>query len=194
MSRDNRITGIVLAGGKSLRMGKDKGMVLFRRKPLAQYSIDMLSLFCDRILISSNNPAYTIFGHEVIPDELTGAGPMAGIASCLSQSSTDINLVLSCDMPLADPVIFRTLLGLAEGMTFVVPVDASGRTEPLCALYKKSSLAIMHKMLAGQNYRMTSLYGQAGCRMVTPDEYPIAYQDAWFMNLNTLEDIQQAGD
>lgn len=194
MSSEKQITGIVLAGGKSLRMGTDKGLMMFRGKPLIQYSIDLLGIFCDRILISSNNPAYHIFGYEVVADELAGAGPMAGIASCMQQSRTELNLVLSCDMPLADPVIFQTLLGLTEGVTFVVPLDSIGRIEPLCAIYKKGCLDIMLKLLAEKSFRMTGLYSHAESRMVSPGEYPIPYNDKWFMNLNSIKDVEAAGD
>ncbi|HPG34509.1 MAG TPA: molybdenum cofactor guanylyltransferase, partial [Lentimicrobium sp.] len=78
MINKSQITGIVLAGGKSTRMGTDKGLMIFQGKPLVMYSIDLLSMFCGRILISSNNPEYAKFGYEIIADELPGAGPMAG--------------------------------------------------------------------------------------------------------------------
>lgn len=192
MKKAAPITGIILAGGKSSRMGTDKGLLIFRGKPLVQYSIDLLSQFCDRILISSNNLAYSNFGCEVVTDELSGAGPMAGIAACLAQSSTELNLVLSCDMPLADPVVFQALLALSDDYTFVVPLDPRGRIEPLCAIYRKNSLAIMQKLLESENYRMTALYNFAPARMVTTDEYPVPFHEKWFMNLNTISDLELA--
>jgi molybdopterin-guanine dinucleotide biosynthesis protein A len=193
MIKDSSVTGIVLAGGKSSRMGADKGLMVFCGKPLVQYSIDILSFFCNRILISSNNPAYNSFGHEIVADQIAGAGPMGGIAACLGKSNTELNLVISCDMPLADPVIFRTLLKLSADFTFIVPLDIMGREEPLCAVYKKDSLLIMQKQLAEQNFRMTELYRNAPVRLVTPNEYPIPFHEKWFMNLNTLQDFNTAG-
>jgi len=188
------ITGIILAGGKSLRMGTDKGLVIFRDKPLVQYSIDLLGQFCDRILISTNNQAYNSFAYEIVPDQMEGAGPMAGISACLSNSKTELNLILSCDMPLADRVVFQTLGDLSDGYTFVVPLDAIGRIEPLCAIYKTESLKIMQKMLSSQRYRMTELFRHAPARMVTPEEYPGPFYDKWFMNVNTIGDLEAAGN
>ncbi|MHC1776744.1 MAG: molybdenum cofactor guanylyltransferase [Lentimicrobium sp.] len=194
MNKTSSITGIILAGGKSLRMGTDKGLMIFRGKPLVQYSIDLLGLFCDRILISSNNLAYSSFGYEIVPDQLDGAGPMAGISACLSKSKTELNLVLSCDMPLAERVVFQTLIDLSDGYTFVVPLDSIGRIEPLCAIYKMKSLKILHKMLSSQQYRMTELFRHAPARMVTPEEYSGPFCDKWFMNVNTISDLEAAGN
>lgn len=192
MIKDFQVTGIVLAGGKSRRMGADKGLMSFHGKPLVQYSLELLSIFCDHILISSNNTAYNSFGYELVADQIAGAGPMGGIAACLGKSNTELNLVLSCDMPLADPVIFWTLLKLSGDFTFVVPLDDKGRPEPLCAVYKRDSLLIMQKLLAEQSYRMTELYKNAPARLVNPDEYPIPFHEKWFMNLNTLQDFDTA--
>lgn len=183
------VTGIVLAGGKSSRMGSDKGLMIYNGKPLVQYSIDMLSHFCENILISSNNPTYKGFGFDVIADEVAGAGPMAGIASCLRQSKTNLNLVLSCDMPLLDPIVFTTLLKYTEGSTFVVPVDSSGRAEPLCAFYSKSSLGIAERLIHRGAYRMTALFDQAPTRFIKPDDYPVSYKEKWFANLNTRDEF-----
>lgn len=193
MNKDVAVTGIVLAGGKSSRMGADKGLMVFRGKPLVQYSLELLSLFCDRILISSSNPTYNSFGYELVADQIAGAGPMGGIAACLGKSRTELNLVLSCDMPLTDPVIFRTLLKLSGDFAFVVPLDNKGRPEPLCALYKMDSLLTMQKLLDEQSFRMTELYKQAPVRFITPNEYPIPFHEKWFMNLNTLQDFDTAG-
>lgn len=183
------ITGIVLAGGKSSRMGSDKGLMIFRSKPLVQYSLDLLSHFCGRILISSNNPDYKKFGFEVIADDVAGAGPIAGIASCLRQSRTSLNLVLSCDMPLLDPVVFETLLEFTDGNTFVVPVDSGGRAEPLCAFYNKSGLVIAEELIQLGVYRLTALFNQAQVRYIRPDDYPVSYNEKWFANLNTLNEF-----
>jgi len=186
------ITGIVLAGGKSSRMGSDKGLMIFNGKPLVKYSLELLSHFCENILISSNNPEYKSFGFEVIADEVAGAGPVAGIATCLRQSKTSLNLVLSCDMPLLDPVVFETILKYMEGNTFVVPVDSSGRAEPLCAFYNKSSLGIAEKLILDGTYRMTALFDEASVRYIRPDDYPVSYNEKWFANLNTLDEFNSA--
>ena len=106
-------TGILLAGGSSSRMGTDKGMVEFQGKKLAEYALDLLSRFCDEIIISTGNPEYAGFGFRIIPDQLPGKGPLSGLAATLPLSSNEWNLVLGCDMPYTNSALFEFLL---EGM------------------------------------------------------------------------------
>lgn len=190
MKTEASITGIVLAGGKSRRMGVDKGLMLYWGRPLIQYSLDLLNNFCSRILISSNNPEYQSLGYEVITDKVTGAGPMAGIASCIELSKSAINIVLSCDMPLIEPVILHTLLKHIEGNTFVVPLDHLGRAEPLCAVYHLDSLPLMKQLIESNTFRMTGLYLKAPVKYIEPTDYPVPYNKLWFSNFNSLDDIK----
>jgi len=194
MNDHETVTGIILAGGKSRRMGADKGLVLLGGKPMVQYAIESLGLFCDRILISSNNPEYNCFGFEVIADSVTDAGPMAGISSCLKQSTTEWNLVLSCDMPLLQTVVLKTLLVNVAGNTFVVPVDAEGRSEPLCAFYRLSSLSILEDFISAGSFRMTDLFLRAPVKYLLPCDYPVKYNSQWFANINSAEDLTDAGN
>ena len=88
-----KFTGIILAGGKSERMGTDKGMVKFRNKFLVEYPLEALKPSCPTILISSNNDDYRIFGYPIIQDLVSDTGPMGGIYSCLLNSESHYNLV-----------------------------------------------------------------------------------------------------
>ncbi|MCB9015035.1 MAG: molybdenum cofactor guanylyltransferase [Lentimicrobiaceae bacterium] len=190
MINKSQITGIVLAGGKSTRMGTDKGLMIFQGKPLVMYSIDLLSMFCGRILISSNNPEYAKFGYEIIADELPGAGPMAGIAACLSISSTELNLVLSCDMPFLNRAVIDKVLTYCNEFSFVVPLDSNERPEPLCALYKKSSFPVFNRLLQQKSFRMTGLFQYAPVKFIHPEEYTVQYKEGWFSNFNTKDDLK----
>ncbi|MCL4167425.1 UNVERIFIED_CONTAM: hypothetical protein GTU68_012318, partial [Idotea baltica] len=104
------ITGIILAGGKSSRMGTDKGFLFLNNKPFVQYSIDALMPLVSEIIIVSDNPDYDVFGFKRINDSTKNAGPVAGICSGLEASSTDYNLILSCDIPLISSQILERLI------------------------------------------------------------------------------------
>jgi len=134
------LTGIILAGGKSSRMGREKGLVDFLGKPLIQYGIDLLSRYTERILISSSNPDYLSFGFEMVPDPVAGQGPAAGIAAALKSSRSVWNIVIACDLPFLQPELIDCLLENASSYQAVVPVH-NGVMEPLAGIY--------HQKLAG---------------------------------------------
>lgn len=76
-----QVGAIILAGGKSSRMGVDKGLMLLNEKPMVQHVIDAVKLVADEIIIVANNKEYKQFGYTVISDEIENAGPLAGICA-----------------------------------------------------------------------------------------------------------------
>jgi len=113
MKNKNHITGIILAGGKSSRMGTDKGFVLYKNKSFIQHIIEALQPLVDEIIIVSNNPDYDIFGLKRVSDLIENAGPLAGVYTGLDYSETENNLVISCDVPLINS---ETLTLLIDGI------------------------------------------------------------------------------
>ena len=99
MPNQKEITVIVLAGGKSSRMMKDKGLILFNDKTLIEHSIEKVKKVAAHIFIITTNSAYQQFGYPCIEDELKERGPLGGIFTGLVHSSTQKNLVIGCDMP-----------------------------------------------------------------------------------------------
>lgn len=183
----SELTGIVLAGGQSSRMGREKGLVEFRGRPLVQYSIDLLSHFAGRIVISTANPEYGSFGLEMIADEVAGQGPAAGLASSLKSSTTPWNLVVACDLPFLAPELIELLLANRASYQAVVPVH-QGKAEPLAGLYHrdlaahfKAAVTTGHRALHRILQTCPTAYPDAG-RLV--EKYPHL-----FANFNTLREI-----
>lgn len=155
------ITGIILAGGKSLRMGTDKALLKFNGQPLLQRAIDFCRPWCQTILVSSNEPEHRKFGCEIVPDEFQNCGPLGGIYSCLQKSKTDWNFVLSIDTPFVEPAFFPFLVSVAENYDAIVPCHNDG-VEPLIALYhKRCSPVILNQLKSGhfktQDFLMTAI-------------------------------------
>lgn len=171
ITRSGGITGIVLAGGKSSRMGADKGLLLFRGKPLVTWTTELLGGFCHRILISSNNKDYEVFGYQVVEDVYKDSGPMSGIASCLAVSESEVNLVLTCDMPFVDATVIEALIQQSGSGMFVIPLDERGFAEPLCGIYLKSSLPLIESSIRTGAFKMTSLFSKGGVKYLRTDEY-----------------------
>ena len=93
-------TGIILAGGKSSRMGEDKGLVLLNGKPMIQYVIEALKEVVSDIIIISNNASYNKFRVPVYSDIIKDKGPVGGIYTGLYHSTTELNFCISCDVPM----------------------------------------------------------------------------------------------
>ncbi len=186
----DQITGIVLAGGKSSRMGQDKGLCLFRDKSLVTYAIDVLKPLCGRLLISSNNlDAYEGFGYEVFRDEIHGIGPMGGLMTCLRQSKTEHNLVLSCDTPFVNTKLFEYLLGQLDVVQkAIVPVHGNGFLEPLAAYYGRNSLTDIEASIANKEYKLMRFLKNIGAKRLAVENQNF-YTKTMFDNLNSPDDL-----
>lgn len=184
-----QITGIILAGGKSLRMGSDKAFVQLNKKTLLERAIELIQPFCDLLLISSNNQEHDKFGYEIIPDEIKNCGPIGGIYSCLKHSSNDWNMVLSVDSAFVEPEFVRYLISEIDNSDALVPFHKKGK-EPLIALYHKNSLAQIEKMLKSGDFKMHNLLDSLNTKFVDTQNW-VENCPQLFLNLNRPEDLKE---
>jgi molybdenum cofactor guanylyltransferase len=183
------ITGIVLAGGQSRRMGTDKSVMKLNGKLLVEYSIDALKPLCNKVVISSNKFIYDFTGCEVWPDELPGQAPMIGIYSCLKRSETDINIILSCDMPLISTMILEYLLSNSEIYDIIVPINGDDYIEPLCGIYRKSSMLILKQFIDNGNFSLKDCI-LATSHLLKPINFQLPFfSQNLFLNINTPDDF-----
>jgi molybdenum cofactor guanylyltransferase len=183
------VTGIVLAGGRSSRMGEDKSLMKLNGKSLVEFSIDALKPLCDKVVISSNNLIYDFTGCEVWPDELPGQAPIIGIYSCLRRSDTEINIFLSCDMPLMSTLMVRYLLVKSADSDITVPIHENGQIEPLCGIYKKSSIDVLKEFIDKDNYRLNECIRAASYQFIPVDSQIPCNSPNLFLNINTPSDF-----
>ena len=184
------LTGIILAGGKSSRMGRDKGQMLFRGKPLIRYALELVKPLCDHILISANDTDYGSYGYPVVPDEIPGAGPLAGLTAALKRSPTRDNIVIPCDTPFLSRDLLSYLLCTVRDQKAVIPVHPDGRIEPLCGYYSAEIVPLMEKNLKKGNYKMATLLEEARAFFLKMDETLPFYHPGLFTNLNTPADLK----
>src|SRR5690606_32181897 len=137
MMNKKNITGIILSGGKSSRMGTDKAFLSLNGKPFMQHSIDALKPLVAEVFIVSNNKNHDVFGVKRMEDAIENAGPLAGVYTGLKQSKTDYNLVLSCDIPLINATILQKLIAAIDDVSEIIQIENQGKTMPLIALYKR---------------------------------------------------------
>ncbi len=192
MARISKLTGIILAGGKSTRMGKDKGMALLNGKPLVAYAIETLKAICDNIIISANSSDYKQFGYPVQADLFPNCGPIGGIYSGLMCSKTDRNLVLSCDIPLVSKELLTYIIDHSDKNKICVPVHDKEYLEPLCACYPKTSIALLKKLIKQQKYKLNGFLNVASAERVLIHPGLPFYHPYLFFNLNQNHQLEEA--
>ncbi len=182
----------MLAGGRSLRMGREKGKVLLKGKPLIQYSLDVLAPFCDEIIISANSGEYKSFGYPVVTDEVPGTGPLGGLYSALRRTSHRGNLVLPCDTPFLNTDFIRFLLAsVLEDHLAVIPLHPDGTAEPLCGYYTKDNIPLMKESLDRGQYKLLDYLSNAGAFFLPFHEDLSFYHTDLFININSPEDLEK---
>jgi molybdopterin-guanine dinucleotide biosynthesis protein A len=181
-----RATAIIMAGGKSKRMGQDKSVLLINGTPAIKHIFAQLRSHFDQIIVSSNNiTEHSFDGVEIVPDEATGKGPLMGIASALRVSRNEINFVIACDIPEVDIDIVRQMLRESNGFDAVVPQTGPSQYEPLFAVYKKSVLAEIDKSIAAGQYKIVEPL--KNCKI----NYVDLPGDVRLENLNTMNDYRE---
>lgn len=184
-----KVTGIILAGGQSRRMGTEKGLVEFRGRRMIDYALEALKPVCSQILISANSDAYDSFGIPVIHDEIPGSGPMGGILSCLQKSENELNFVLSCDMPLVTAKVVTTILDKTGDNFATVPCHGNGYLEPLCAVYHKSLIPEFEIAIQNKNLKIFDLLNRVNTKKIniTPGS---GMNPSTFFNVNSRIDLE----
>lgn len=180
------ITGIILAGGKSSRMGTDKGLINLDGKLFIQYSISAVKPLVAESLIISNNPAYDVFGLKRMEDIIKDAGPLAGIYTGLNRSKTDYNLVLSCDVPLIKTEVLELLIKAQDSKYDVVQLVSNGRSMPLIALYRRRCETIFYELLQNNERRLHVALNHCKVKYVVLN----SEKDLFAANINTPEELQ----
>lgn len=185
-------TGIILAGGKSSRMGADKGLLELGGKPLITYAFQALSGLCTTILISSSSEAYHSFGYQVIPDVFPGIGPMGGIYSALGKSKTEKNLILSCDLPFASKELMSYILQNSDVHQVAVPWFGGKHYEQLCAFYSLSLLDKIKSFIHNGNYKLPDLFEEISVNRLIINNKQEFYHDNLFLNINSKQELAAA--
>ena len=179
-----KATAIILAGGDSRRMGADKSLMLVNGRPVIEKTCRQLADCFEQVIISSNEPdKFEFLGFEVIPDNIPKQGPLMGIASALEASSNEINFVVACDIPHFKTADVRRILYKAacSDADVIVPINCDGKYEPLFAVYRKSALEVIKKVLSSGGRKVSDVFDlckvksvELGASLVnlnTPAEY-----------------------
>jgi len=201
------LTGVVLAGGESRRMGQNKALLDVGREKVISTIVGAMSKAGLDVIIAANEQtasAYRMLGRDIVCDRFPGQGPLSGIHAGLHAAKTPWIVVAACDMPFVAPELFRFLkksvekaeAGIASGNACqaVIPVE-EGRVQPLLAAYHASALPALEDSLVGGRLRMTDWLERLQVRYIPEDvlakETGLVAGHVFF-NMNRPEDYRAA--
>jgi molybdopterin-guanine dinucleotide biosynthesis protein A len=184
------MSGLVLAGGESRRMGRDKALITLDGEPLAARAVRLLSGVCDDVVVASGDGhRLDSLGLAQVADTVPGTGPLAGIVAGLQAARHPLVAVIAVDMPGASPGVLELLAALWGGEAAVVPC-AEGRWEPLHAVYARRAAPALRSFLEDGRRSVKEALSEAGVRLVERDRWEVADPSGAFArNLNTPEDL-----
>lgn len=179
-------SGIILAGGKSSRMGQDKALLEINGKPMIQNVSELLRGFCDEIIVASSNNDHARFGDFMVSDIFENAGPQAGIHAGLLAAKNDKCIVISCDTPFITKKVLEVLLAKSDER----PITVAGTEEwlhPLVGVYTRSASKTISARLNGGMLSMYPLLKIMDAKIV----YFSENEEKAFENINTQEEWKQ---
>jgi molybdenum cofactor guanylyltransferase len=186
------IAAFVLAGGRSSRMGSDKALLSLGDQTLLERTLRMVSTITSKVRVVGPRVRYGQFA-ETVEDIYEGCGPLGGIHAALKATDSDLNLMLSVDMPLMSAPFLNWLIQqAANGREMITVPNAAGGQQPLCAVYRRSVLeAVEHALKSGQ-YKIGRLFAQVPTRVIAEEEITAAgFLPAIFRNVNTPEEFDE---
>jgi molybdopterin-guanine dinucleotide biosynthesis protein A/molybdopterin converting factor small subunit len=187
------VTAIVLAGGRSSRMGSPKALLLFDREPLITHIVRRLQpLFDEIVVVAAPEQQLPDLPAKVVRDEIAFQGPVGGIYYGLRAARGALGFVTSCDSAFSSPPLISHLVSLAPGFDVVVP-RWNDRLQPLHAVYRRTVLPYLEAQLADGELRPVFLYDKVPTRIVEENEIRhFDPQGDSFFNMNTPDDYGEA--
>jgi molybdopterin-guanine dinucleotide biosynthesis protein A len=190
------MTSIILAGGKSSRLGRSKALQVIEEKSLIQRVVDRLTILSTEIIIATARgeaiPCSSAVRIKTVADIYPGRGPLAGIHSGLIASSSSQAIVVGCDTPFLSVGLLEYMTQICYTFDVVVP-RIKDKLEPLCAVYSKSCLVPIQELLEQDERRIRKLFSMVKVKYI--EEHELNRFDPRhlsFFNINSQNDLDRA--
>jgi molybdopterin-guanine dinucleotide biosynthesis protein A len=185
-----KMTGIILAGGKNLRMGQNKAFLLVQGERIIDRTRSIFVELFDEVLLVTNSPLeYLDLNLRIITDLYPEKGALGGVFTGLFHASYPHAFVAACDMPFLNQSVISHLISLSPGFDIVIPKTEDG-WQPLHAIYSRTCLPFMEKLLLEGDLKIIDFFPRVKKREVPTGEIlPLDPQLLSFLNVNTPEDL-----
>lgn len=187
------VEGFILVGGASRRMGRDKALLDFGGQPLLERIARELSAVASEVSLVGARQPYASFKN--VPDAYQQWGALGGIHGALMAAKTDWATVVACDLPFVTSELFERLATFVSNMTdAVVPIQADGRPQPVCALYRAATcLPEIERLVATGEHTPRALLANVRTRYVEFSEIrDLPGAEHFFFNVNTPQELKNA--
>ncbi len=186
------MTGAVLAGGMSRRMGTNKAFIEVDGAPIIKRVIGVLGKVSDELLVIADNVSlYEGLGARALPDAVSGAGSLGGIYTALLHASSDEVFVAACDMPDIKEEAVRKIITAPRGSALAVLPHVGGRAHPLHALYTKGCLPVMEEMVKAGQLRIGAFLEKVEFLALGEEDFPGIDIRASVANINTRGELER---
>jgi molybdopterin-guanine dinucleotide biosynthesis protein A len=193
------ITSIILAGGRSSRLGREKLAEVIAGKSLTERAVSSLISLSQEILIvisqkqaRSSLSLYTYPEAKTVVDLYPGKGSLIGIYTGLVHSTNFLNLVVACDMPFLNVNLLRYMIDISPGFDVIIP-RVDDQMEPLHAVYSKNCIGPMESLIRQDNLKATAFFDSVKVRYVGKEELDrFDPERLSFFNINTEADLKRA--
>ena len=189
------VTGVLLAGGKSRRMGEDKRYLVVGEQTLLERGLAVLSSIFQKVLvvIAQDSPPLGVDA-RVVRDLVPDCGSLGGLYTGLMQAATPCIFVVACDMPFLDPAVIAQFTS-RRTTADIVMAKLAARLHPMHALYGKGCLTAMEQMILARQLKVQEMVSHASLRVRYVTEADLLTIDpSWrsFHNVNTPADLEAA--
>ncbi|HDR15386.1 MAG TPA: molybdenum cofactor guanylyltransferase [Desulfobacteraceae bacterium] len=188
------VAGVILAGGRSSRYGRNKALVHLDHVPLIERVLRVMTSIFHNVVLITNTPDE--YGYLQIPmslDIIPGLGPLGGIYTGLKVIPARSAFFVACDMPFLNPCLIRHMVAVREEFDVVVP-RISGKVEALHGLYSKKCLSNIESQIKSGTYQIFRFFSAVSVRFVDDDEvkkWDPALRS--FLNINTPDELKRLG-
>lgn len=182
---ENKFTAVVLAGGQSSRMKKNKALCQLGNKMLIEYSLDLFKKRNYEIIISGKKSEYSFLNFPVIEDNFENIGPIAGIEACMSSSKYQKIIFTSCDTPFLTEFVLLEFEKYASEFEIVVPV-VKGYLQPMTALYSKNLHQKINSLIKQGLPYPKDIIAQSNTKKITINN------SLHFFNINSQPELKEA--
>ena len=189
------LTGVILAGGQSKRLGQDKRLLKFGGRTSVERVLDVFKgLFDEVLVVADKAEPFRSMGLPVVVDLIPGRATLGGLYTGLHYATSDRIFAAACDMPWISPQAVRVVLAEADRADIVIP-DLDGRLQPMHAVYSKACLPRLQALVAASRLKVQELCEDPALRVhrISASAFlPVDPELRSFFNINTPEDLARA--